>query len=224
MQNFNRKPALAFDCSTDLGSVALATEQGTQTIEIPRGRHAALLVPTIQTLLQNAGLGVPQLGAIITPLGPGSFTGLRIALATAHGLHAASGVPLYCPTTLQTLAFRFFSAQPDATHCTAVLNAGKGEAVWQRFKAAAPLPETAGDMQLHAITELPALLDGETCVGNVPLGGIYAVQGISAADLCAMAPFLSATPAEAALPLYVRPPDAKIPQAPAWLASSPVPE
>jgi len=219
MENFNRKPILAFDCSTDNASVALRMGSLCSTREISHGKHAALLVPTIRELLAEANIALTEVAAIVTPLGPGSFTGLRIALATAHGLHLASGVPLKCPTTLSALAYGYCSQHADAERVTAYLNVGKGDAACQTFTRSTTLPVADGDFSITMITSLPAYLAGKHAIGNIAVEGAHDVHGISAVHLSAMAEFLAPTPAGDALPLYVRPPDAKIPTPPAWLAS-----
>jgi tRNA threonylcarbamoyladenosine biosynthesis protein TsaB len=63
-----------------------------------RGQAEALL-PQIRTVLAEAGLGFADLGAVATTVGPGSFTGLRIGLAAAHGLALATNLPILAPTS-----------------------------------------------------------------------------------------------------------------------------
>lgn len=67
--------------------------------------HASRLMPRLDELMGQAGLGPGDLTALTVSLGPGSFTGLRIALAAAKGLSAALGLPLYGVGTLRALAW-----------------------------------------------------------------------------------------------------------------------
>ena len=68
--------------------------------------HAEILLPLIQTLFETTGVTVQQLSGIAVSIGPGSFTGLRIGLATAKGLAYESGVPLVGVSTLHANAAR----------------------------------------------------------------------------------------------------------------------
>jgi tRNA threonylcarbamoyladenosine biosynthesis protein TsaB len=96
---------LAFDCSSEYLFVALRTPKGLFPYEQKTGfQHTTTLLPTIQRVLGNAGLPLKDLDALYVTRGPGSFTGLRIALSTAKGLQSALGIPLYAPLTLDAMA------------------------------------------------------------------------------------------------------------------------
>ena len=83
---------LAFDTSTSIGSIALGNAQVVvQSIDlVGPGRHSATLFPALTRL------GIPRLKLrrIIVGLGPGSFSGIRVALAAAHGIALAQNVPV----------------------------------------------------------------------------------------------------------------------------------
>lgn len=88
---------LAIECSQRTGSVAL-TRDGVDVefIEFGSGgREEDLLLPSIDALLQRAELVPEQLSGIGISIGPGGFTGLRIAVATAKGIAEVTGCPLY---------------------------------------------------------------------------------------------------------------------------------
>ncbi len=72
----------------------------------PRGNHAAVLLPLIDDLLRAAGSRLPDVGAFAVALGPGSFTGLRIGLATVKGLVYGSDAPVVGVPTLHAVAAR----------------------------------------------------------------------------------------------------------------------
>lgn len=65
-----------------------------------RSSHAVSLLPLIDRALHRAGVKIQDLDAIAVSVGPGSFTGLRIGLATAKGIHLALGTPLVAVPTL----------------------------------------------------------------------------------------------------------------------------
>lgn len=97
---------LAFDCATSVRSVAVwhggkvlahLQEQASQG-------EAQRLIPLIEAALSDAGTTYQDLDGVAVTLGPGSFTGLRVGLATARGLCLAAQKPLLGVTTLEALA------------------------------------------------------------------------------------------------------------------------
>ncbi len=72
----------------------------------PLGNHAEVVLPLIESLLAKAQITVQQLSGIAVSIGPGSFTGLRIGLATAKGIAYESGLPLVGVSTLHANAAR----------------------------------------------------------------------------------------------------------------------
>jgi tRNA threonylcarbamoyladenosine biosynthesis protein TsaB len=117
---------LAFDTSTSVTAVALLDgERVLVEDERPNEeRHGDVLLPRVRELLARAGVALASVELIAVGIGPGSFTGLRIGLATAKGLGLASGVPIRGVCSLRALAA---GAGGDAELCVAALDAGKGE-------------------------------------------------------------------------------------------------
>ena len=214
MGNCNAKAILAFDCATPNASVALLVAGHVRTKGIEKGRHASELVAVIDGLLHDANCRYEDISTIVTTTGPGSFTGLRIALSVAHGLHLAHNTPMKCTSGLAAIAHHYFTNHPNAPQVRAVMAVGKGEVAYQDFN----LDRAIGD-----ITRTPesdqTVFNGGAITGTFAHPDVMHVPGIDAAWLCDMADALPITPIDAAVPLYIRPPDAIIPQAPRWLAS-----
>jgi tRNA threonylcarbamoyl adenosine modification protein YeaZ/tRNA threonylcarbamoyl adenosine modification protein YjeE len=99
-------PLLAFDTSTPTGSVALGwgTQLLQQAILPHQGRHASTLLPTIRDFLDEVGLTPRELGGVVVGAGPGSFTGVRVAAATARGLARGAEIPLIPVSSLAAAA------------------------------------------------------------------------------------------------------------------------
>jgi tRNA threonylcarbamoyladenosine biosynthesis protein TsaB len=70
------------------------------------GTHAEVLLPLVHALFARAQVGVDDLSGLAISIGPGSFTGLRIGLATAKGMAYASNLPLAGVSTLHANAAR----------------------------------------------------------------------------------------------------------------------
>ena len=73
--------------------------------ELSGGQYSELLVSTIARLLEEQGLKRSEIGLIGVASGPGSFTGLRIAIATVKGLAEAFATPVVDVTVLEALAW-----------------------------------------------------------------------------------------------------------------------
>jgi tRNA threonylcarbamoyladenosine biosynthesis protein TsaB len=117
---------LGLDTSTSCGSIALTDANkplGEWTLNVPK-THAGRLLPGIQHLLRQTGVQMDQIDGFAVATGPGSFTGLRIALTTAKTLAFVTGKPLVGIPTLDVLVENMPFAQGFI--CPA-LDARKGE-------------------------------------------------------------------------------------------------
>lgn len=97
---------LAIDTATSVGTVAVGDGERVLA-ELTLGmrtRHSEALLPAIRFALEHARLEPSQLDGVVVGAGPGSFTGVRIAAATAKALVHAVKLPLYAYSTLLALA------------------------------------------------------------------------------------------------------------------------
>ena len=104
---------LALDTSTEEIAVGLGRFAadgvhviGEVNLDAPRA-SLTHLVPSVQSLVASLDLDIRDIGAVIVGRGPGSFTGVRIGVATAKGIAQGLGVPLYGVGTLDAIAERF---------------------------------------------------------------------------------------------------------------------
>lgn len=104
---------LGLETSSLQGGVALVGDRGLvcESILNVEATHSERLLPAIDRMLQEAGLGPGDLGGIAVSIGPGSFTGLRIGLSTAKGLAYATGLPVVTVPTLEALAWTLPAAR-----------------------------------------------------------------------------------------------------------------
>lgn len=106
---------LGIETSTKTGSVAVLSDNGvigqySLNIEVT---HSERLMSTVDRVLKDTGIAIADMGGFAVAIGPGSFTGLRIGLATVKGLALATGKPVAPVPTLQALAGKLpFAAYP----------------------------------------------------------------------------------------------------------------
>lgn len=166
---------LAIDTSTLTASAAVVDLDGAARAVV--GGDPADLTDRVLLLceaaLAQAGVTTAQLTAIAVGAGPGSFTGLRIGLATGKGLAYALGVPLWLASSLAALADDLAAVTPDdGALLVPALDARRGEiyAGWYRRTAAglvATQPERVlppADL-IAALTE-PTHLAGDALVAH----------------------------------------------------------
>lgn len=115
---------LGIDTAARRGSVGLAPHGLVHPLT-SEGRHAVDLIAGIEAILDEAGCRREALRGIGVTVGPGSFTGVRIGLATARGLGYALDIPVTGLSTLEGVA-RAAVASAGAPIC-AVIEAGRGE-------------------------------------------------------------------------------------------------
>ncbi len=129
---------LAIETSAHIGAVALLDSARPEAAigEVVGDDHklAGWLLPAIGRLLQRAGPSAPAIDAIAFGAGPGSFTGVRTACATAQALAFGWQKPLLAVDSLQALAMQ---AAGDAAHATiaVALDARMGEVYVASFAA-----------------------------------------------------------------------------------------
>ena len=94
---------LALDTSSSRGSVSMGV--GSRVVAgraiLGQGSHSSDLIPTIGDVLQEVGVDLSELAGLVVGAGPGSFTGVRVAAATAKGLAHALDVPLWAVSSLE---------------------------------------------------------------------------------------------------------------------------
>ena len=208
---------LAFDASTPAVTVALAREEDGKRevlVEVSAtiGGASEVLLPAVHTVLNLAGEELDAVGRILVGVGPGTFTGIRIAASTARALSQGTGIPLSTNSTLAALAAPARSAHPDVL---AVLDAKRGQVFAQRFSEepgeifcvgpgelqSRGGPLLVGDGAVRYREELSGL--GSIPPDDSPLHRVTAVGHVLSAELASVEP-------EKVVPIYVREPDAEV--------------
>lgn len=160
MSDFS-KPVLALESS--LGGCVACVINGdaahSRTIETER-EQAAKLMPMVQEVLAEAGVAFADIGLIVTTVGPGSFTGLRISLSAARTLGLALNVPVQGVSTLEAMAR---SAVPESKACLVVLESKRTDFYVQAFDADKNPLGDAACMEPDALREMMAGRDYILC-------------------------------------------------------------
>ena len=121
---------LSIDTSTEACSAALVAEGVIlERFEIAPSKHSDLILPMIDSLLNEAGYKVSQLDAIAFSCGPGSFTGLRIAAGVVQGIAMGADLPVIPVSTLTALA-RYAFEEKNELNVIAALDARMNEVYW----------------------------------------------------------------------------------------------
>lgn len=222
---------LAIDASSLPASCALFRDGHLLAEEYIHNRmtHSQTLMPMVQHMLETAALPAPQVDLYTVTVGPGSFTGLRIGIASAKGMAFGSGKPCLPVSTLTALAWNCLShrglvyAVMDA-RCAQVYTAafrsdGKGGMEPLGEDEAIPLARL---QQRIAAAEEPVMLVGdgaELCyrsmeeTQNLVLAPaalrFQRASSLGMAALDALAKGAQPIPAEALAPTYLRLPQAE---------------
>jgi tRNA threonylcarbamoyl adenosine modification protein YeaZ len=206
---------LAFDsamarCSA--GIVRDGTLLASRQQDAPRGQ-ASLLAVLVQELLDATGMQPERLDLIGVTVGPGSFTGIRSGVALAHGIGLAAGVPLVGVTVGEALA----DALPllGTRRLWSAIDNRRGRIFLERDGAviacaldALPSPDgpvaIAGDAAPTVAARLAAR-GADVMLTDARLPAVRHIAEVAARRLA------GAIPSRAAQPLYVEPPEARLP-------------
>lgn len=185
--------------------------------------HAEALMPMIEATLADAGLVYDALDRIAVTVGPGSFTGLRTGLAAAKGLAQALGVPLIGVTSFEAVAYAARERDPaDRRPIAAALETKRADIYLQLFDAdlaalskpsARPADAPLAVPQAAAIRlagdAAPRLLSAQQESGLAM--EIVSADGPDATAVARLAARRATAPSRPVAPLYLHPPQAKLP-------------
>jgi tRNA threonylcarbamoyladenosine biosynthesis protein TsaB len=220
---------LGFDTATD--DVAVAAMRGDEVVAEARverragehPQHATALLAEIERAVDASG-GWDEIGLICVGVGPGSFTGLRVGVATGRALAQARGLQVAPVVTLEALAAGI-GDRAGERHRLAVIDARRkqafaalydaaGKAVWppfvsdpdelaRRIASLGAPPLAAGDGSVRFRAQLEA-------AGVAVLPDADPAHRISARQVCLLGAGATAVTPEAIEPMYLRRPDAEL--------------
>lgn len=218
---------LALDASLSRCSVALQADERLLAQQMRDGErgHASALPPMVAAVLAEAGLRAADLDAVAAVVGPGGFTGLRAALALAHGIALGAGLPVIGVTTGEALAAALPPEHRAGRVVWVAVDNRRGRVVLERFArgaatAAAP-PEVFGADELppacgrvvvagdaaEAVAERLAARGTDALLSAIRLPEAGGAARVAALRLAGRLPPLPARP------LYAEPPAVRQPEA-----------
>jgi tRNA threonylcarbamoyl adenosine modification protein YeaZ len=202
---------LALDTATPTLVVGVARWAAGQDIEVlaeravPSGnRHAELLTPAVRDVLADAGLAMAGLDAIVTGLGPGPYTGLRVGVVSAAALGDARGLPVLGVCTHDAIG---------SGARTVVTDARRKEVYWAAYSADGSRLEGPDVVRPEALHR-PGPFVGDPAFA-ARLGTAVTPAEVTTAGLVRAATPQLTDPSSAVplIPLYLRRPDATPPAA-----------
>ncbi len=196
---------LALDTATPtlVAGVARWSPEATEVLAeraVPSGtRHAELLTPAIRAALDDAGVALAEIEAVVTGLGPGPFTGLRVGIVTAAALADARGLPVVGVCSLDAVG---------SGARTVVTDARRKEIYWATYDAHGSR-RSGPSVDKPADVTLPEPVVGDPAFAE-RLGAAVERAEVTTAGLLRAASDQLADPSAAAplVPLYLRRPDA----------------
>ena len=167
---------LAFETATEACSVAVYVDGAVrERFAVAPRQHAALALPWADELLAEAGVARAQLDAIAVGIGPGAFTGVRLAVALAQGIALGLDRPVLPVSTLAVLAL---SGKPAdvavGRELVAAIDARMGEVYLGRF--------VADDAGLVEARGAEVLVAPDAARADVPFDALGIGTGFAAAN------------------------------------------
>lgn len=164
---------LAIDSATQVAGVALVARDRVVREEFVnfRKNHSEILMPLIAATMKESQCEWGQITALAVTAGPGSFTGLRIGMATAKGLSLAAGLPIAAIPTLEVLAHNLAGSQAVVA---TLLDARRQEVYYSCYDVQERYPQPLLPIMAcspeRAARETAALLDKTGREGIIMLG------------------------------------------------------
>lgn len=173
---------LAMDSATDVATVSLLAvqEQGfrevaTRNVAAARS-HTRLLLHFLEECLGELGAGPRDLSALVVGVGPGTFTGVRIAVATMRALALSLGRPLLGVSTLSSLAAQALASgrvRGEVTSLVPVVDARRGQVFAGLYRRGGQSSwSRAGELFVCAPAELPAAVAARGGVDHLFVGEV----------------------------------------------------
>jgi tRNA threonylcarbamoyladenosine biosynthesis protein TsaB len=229
---------LGIDTSTAVAGACVLRDDGEAFEVAPppaalRGppAHARELLPAVAEAMRRADTEIDDLAAIAVGVGPGSFTGLRIGIATARALAGAAGLPIRPVLSLAALAAAIEEGPPPYVLALPLIDAKRGELFAGLYEGGRPLIEPFAAPPEQVVLRVLGRLAAEARVptrttlaagdGSLRFRGVLEAAGIRVApegsrthlvralQICRLGLAAPEASPQTVVPEYLRAPDAK---------------
>ncbi|MFY9435741.1 MAG: tRNA (adenosine(37)-N6)-threonylcarbamoyltransferase complex dimerization subunit type 1 TsaB [Limnochordia bacterium] len=156
---------LGIDTSAAMGGAAIVSEDGLAaeyTLKIHNG-HSERIIPAVEQLLADSGLKLEDMAAFAVVTGPGSFTGIRVGLATIKGFAYSLGKPIIPVTAIEALAWQF---QNFPHLICPIIDARRREVFTQLFRGGMPVQAAVNCKLSDLLRDLAAVDEPILFVGQ----------------------------------------------------------
>ena len=178
---------LTIETSTSACSVALRVRSGQAYTRMQVGNnvHSKVVLPMVESVLNDAEIGIRELDAIGVSMGPGSFTGLRIGIGVAQGLAYGANLPIFGYSSLDILINQ--QSEPSAyPYILAALDARMNEMYWGLYENdtnSSKVPALFADSEIAVSQVQDISLGGIDPAAVLPLGNAWLEYPALAAHL-----------------------------------------
>ncbi len=181
--------------------------------------QAEVIMPMIEAVLSQVDMKAADLSQIVVNVGPGRFTGIRLAIAAAKALALPFDTPLLGMTGTQCYAYRYFRDNPGKQGCVVALASGRGNYFVQYLSKAFKKESEIKDISPDEIRNFCNDYGGDISVVTDDASPLQLSEAVEMAvlhpvDMKDLWIFRSenALPFSSVSPLYVRPPDVSAPK------------
>lgn len=185
-------------------------------IEETPWKQAETIVPMIVELLRKSCTDYKKIQLIAVTIGPGSFTGTRIGLAAVKGISMASKIKLVGITSTEAIAFAFLRKNKvSGQELQVLIDARRGQYYSQSFFIGSDVPSAIDKISMLDIDDVKNSKNRTiVCNSEIESGNFFSNFTFTAEDVALLASKKSFQDSEFIniSPLYIRPPDAKLPK------------
>lgn len=153
---------LSFDTTGSQDSIAICVDGQITSKMLPQGGSAlqsSILIPELIQLLKEKGITLRQVDTLCVLTGPGSFTGIRLGLATAQGIKIATNCQVFAPTLLELLVGYYQGGVP-------AVDTKRGDYFIKRN----------GDVSIVSVNDLKEIAANETIVSFDDIPGLSVIK------------------------------------------------
>jgi len=160
---------LSIDTSTEAFSIAIELQNGNivEHYQLAPRLHSKLFLGTLDQLLADNNINKNQLTAIVFGKGPGSFTGVRIAVSVAQGLSVGLHLPIVGISTLASMA-QYQYRKTQNTHFSCAIDARMKEIYWGEYRIIDGIATLVGQEAVLAPAKatLASTTEAYSCIGS----------------------------------------------------------